>query len=192
MTAAGPAVAEPVGEVARPAALEQRSRRAGRAAARARERASSASPPAKAKANGTKPAARRDWESETAFEKWTKSSGTSISASTATAPPSTNAPQRRRAAKPGERDERERGDRDRARCGPATSAASRKWCTERDDELAAVVRERRALERLRSGCARASRRRAASARAPSSADGHDGRRERRGASAATRRSRTTA
>src|SRR5581483_4472702 len=61
-------------------------------------RASSASPPASANANGTKPAARRDWESETSSEKWTNSVGTSSSARIAREPPRTDAPERRRDA----------------------------------------------------------------------------------------------
>ena len=55
-------------------------------------------PPTKANANGRKPAARRDCESDTASERCSKRNGTSIAASTASEPPSTNGAQRRRQA----------------------------------------------------------------------------------------------
>ena len=61
-------------------------------------RASTAAPPANANANGTKPAARRDCESDTRSEKRGNTNGQSSSASTSTVPPRTNALQRRRAA----------------------------------------------------------------------------------------------
>ena len=61
-------------------------------------RARTAAPPATANANGTKPAARRACEIETASANRVKRSGTSISTSTARKPPSTNAAQRRRPA----------------------------------------------------------------------------------------------
>ena len=59
-----------------------------------------AAPPARAKANGTKPAARRAWESETRSVKRGKTTDQSSRPSTSTAPPRTSALQRRRAASP--------------------------------------------------------------------------------------------
>ncbi len=75
------------------------------------------------------PAARRDCESETAFENGTNSSGISISARITTVPPSTSAPHGLRAASTAT------GTRTSAAIAiapvlPGTSAASRKWCTD--------------------------------------------------------------
>ena len=63
-------------------------------------RASTPIPPAKANANGRKPAARRACEMETRSDSDVKSAGTSIAANTASEPPTTYAAHRRRAAKP--------------------------------------------------------------------------------------------
>src|SRR4051812_5786103 len=67
-------------------------------AAKEVSRASTAAPPATANPNGTKPAARRACEIETASAKCVKRSGSTIRARTRTKPPSTNAAQRRFAA----------------------------------------------------------------------------------------------
>ena len=119
-----------------------RSRRDTRAAARSRPRArpaarasrsaraSTAAPPASANANGTKPAARRDCDSETRSEKCGKTNGRSSSASTSTMPPSTSALQRRRAASAASGDEHERGDRDRARARDEARARGGSSCCE--------------------------------------------------------------
>ena len=162
---ARPALAQAVGEVSGPLALEREPRQRARTGSTQTERATSASPPAKANANGTKPAARRDCESETAFEKRTKSSGTSISASTATVPPRTNAPQRRRAAKHRERHQGERRNRDRT--GAARHLRREAEVVHRlDDELTAVVGERRRLQPVGRVHGQRLVRRAAAARAP--------------------------
>ena len=57
-------------------------------------------PPAKAKANGRKPAALRACEIETRSASDVKRYGTSMTANTASEPPTTYAAQRRRAARP--------------------------------------------------------------------------------------------
>ena len=79
-------------EVLQDCAGDERNRRSqGRAGRTAR-------PPAKANANGRKPAARRACEIETRSERSVKSSGTSMNVNTASDPPTANAAQRRRAA----------------------------------------------------------------------------------------------
>src|SRR5262249_35452575 len=110
--------------------------------------ASRARPPANANANGRKPAARRDWESETALEKRVNSSGISINARTATTPPSKNAPQRRFAANPANGTSA-RGAPATAPVGPGTSAASRnrwsEYTTSSSPYFASVAVWRRSL-----------------------------------------------
>ncbi len=141
-------------------------------------RVSTAIPPANAKAKGTKPAARRDWESETRSEKCGKRTDESSMPSTSTVPPSTNALQRRRAAKRGERDERQRGDRDRTR--PVDERRGEVIARGRGhDEIARVRAEARAPSRPRSGCASGSPRRSARATRRRAAPGRRRRRAQR-------------
>ena len=112
-----PAVAEPVGEVARPAALQQDPRDAGRAAARATSAASSASPPAKANGERHEPGGPprlgerdrvREADEELGNEHQREDRDRTAEHERAPAAPR---------GEPRQRDERERGDRDRA--GPA-------------------------------------------------------------------------
>ncbi len=67
---------------------------------RPRSMESTPSPPANAKAKGRKPAARRACEIDTTSESVVKRNGMSMTANTASDPPTTYAAQRRRAAKP--------------------------------------------------------------------------------------------
>ena len=74
-----------------------------------------------------------------------KSAGTSISARIETVPPSTNAPQRRRAGEPRERHEHERGDRDRAGAADHLGGEPVAGARERTTSSPAYLRERAAL-----------------------------------------------
>ena len=92
-------------------------------------------------ANGTKPAARRACEIETASAKRVKSSGRSISASTSRNPPSTNAAQRRLAARTASGTESSAATASAA--APAEHLRREPVAPVREDvELALVVHER--------------------------------------------------
>ena len=91
VAAAGPPLVEPETEVpgVRPLERDARAERC-RQHERPEQPDSTASPPANANANGRKPTSRRACESDTTSARRVKSSGTRASASTVSAPPSTN------------------------------------------------------------------------------------------------------
>ncbi len=102
--------------------------------------ASTPKPPANANAKGRNPAARRACEIETRSASDVKRNGSSITAKTASDPPTTYAAHRRRAAKPGQRNEEQRRDRDRTGSGEHLGREVVRGVGV-DDELASVLLE---------------------------------------------------
>ena len=128
---------------------------------------STAVPPANANANGRKPAARRDCDSDTTSESRSKRNGVSVTASTASDPPSTSDDQQARPRKPRERNEHERGDDDGA--APAEDFGGETKARPVHDQLRAVMHRRAVREHV--ALQRQQRERDGSSR---DRDGHEG------------------